>query len=101
MRLSRALPNAAGTFFQIISRNTATIASDSPGLRDSVMDGETGFLVRHGDVDALAGRVRALVGDAALRERLGRGARSFAERFTWDRAADGTEEFLAGVARPV
>ena len=89
------------TVVEAAACGTPTIASDSPGLRDSVVDGETGFLVPHGDVGALADRVRALVGDAALRERLGRGARAFAERFTWDRAADGTEEFLAGVARPV
>lgn len=78
---------------------TPTIASDSPGLRDSVVDGETGFLVPHGDVEALAERIRRLVGDRPLRERLGRNARSFAQRFTWDRAAADTEEFLAGVAR--
>lgn len=79
---------------------TPTIASDSPGLRDSVLDGETGFLVPHGDVPALARRVRALVTDEQLRESLGRNARAFAERFTWDRSAEETESFLAGVARP-
>ncbi|HUG39128.1 MAG TPA: glycosyltransferase family 4 protein [Longimicrobiales bacterium] len=77
---------------------TPTIASDSPGLRDSVVHGETGFLVPHGDVGALAERVRALVGDEELRGMLGQKARAFAERFTWDRAADETEAFLAGVA---
>ena len=33
---------------------TPTIASDAPGLRDSVLDGRTGLLVPHGDVDGLA-----------------------------------------------
>jgi glycosyltransferase involved in cell wall biosynthesis len=78
---------------------TPTVASDSPGLRDSVMDGETGFLVPHGDVPALAGRIRALIQDRALLERMGSAARRFAQRFTWDRAAAETEEFLGGVAR--
>ena len=78
---------------------TPTIASDSPGLRDSVVDGETGFLVPHGDVGALAERIRAVVEDRNLRERLGRQARAFAERFTWDRAALDTEAFLEGAAR--
>ncbi len=81
---------------------TPTVASDSPGLRDSVLDGETGFLVPHGDVAALAGRLRAILEDESLRRRLGAGARVFAQRFTWDRAADETEahlqRVLAGVA---
>lgn len=77
---------------------TPTIASDSPGLRDSVMDRETGFLVPHGDVTALADRIRTLLGDAQLRERMGESARRFAEQFTWERAAAATEAFLEGVA---
>ena len=78
---------------------TATIASDSPGLRDSVVDGETGFLVAHGDVTALANRLEQVLDDVQLRERLGRAARQFAEHHTWERAADEMESFLAEVAR--
>lgn len=73
---------------------TPTVASDSPGLRDSVVDGETGFLVPHGDVDALAGRLAQLLGARELRERLGEQARAFAERFSWECAADRTEAHL-------
>lgn len=79
---------------------TPTVASDSPGLRDSVLDGETGFLVPHGDVGALAERIRTLIEDETLRERMGVKAREFAERFTWSRAADDTEVFLGGIGRP-
>jgi glycosyltransferase involved in cell wall biosynthesis len=78
---------------------TPTVASDSPGLRDSVVNGETGYLVRHGDVAALADRIRRLVEDPALRDTLGRQALQFAQRFTWDRAADETEAYLRQVAR--
>ena len=76
---------------------TPTVASDSPGLRDSVVDGETGFLVPHGDVEALADRLGQLVADEMLRRRLGEGARAFAERFTWETTARETEAFLEGV----
>jgi glycosyltransferase involved in cell wall biosynthesis len=78
---------------------TPTIASDSPGLRDSVVDGETGLLVPHGDVTALAAAVRRMVGDEALRRRMGQSALAFARGFTWDRAATETEAFLADVSR--
>lgn len=76
---------------------TPTVASDAPGLRDSVVDGDTGFLVPHGDVHALADRLAFLLADAPLRKRLGDGARRFALRHTWDRAADDTERHLAAV----
>ncbi|MEP6572428.1 MAG: glycosyltransferase family 4 protein [Gemmatimonadota bacterium] len=73
---------------------TPSLASDSPGLRDSVRHGETGYLVPHGDAHALAARMIALVADASLAERLGLGARAFAERLSWDHAADETERWM-------
>ncbi len=51
---------------------TPSLASDSPGLRDSVRDGRTGVLVPHGDADALAGQMVRLAGDPAEVQRLGR-----------------------------
>jgi glycosyltransferase involved in cell wall biosynthesis len=74
---------------------TPVIASDSPGLRDSVRHGETGYLVPHGDVNALAAAMRAVADSPELVATLGRGARAFAESHTWDRAARETESHLA------
>jgi glycosyltransferase involved in cell wall biosynthesis len=79
---------------------TATVASDSPGLRDSVLPGQTGFLVPHGDVATLANRIQVMLTDPALRESLGLGARRFAEQFSWERAAERMETFLFGVVDP-
>lgn len=76
---------------------TLTVASHSPGLKDSVVDGQTGFLVPHGDVAALASRLEQILGDATLRDTLGRQAHAFAQRFTWDNAAQQTEVFLEAV----
>ena len=73
---------------------TPALASDSPGLRESVRQGETGFLVPHGDVRALADRMLQLAADPALVARLGRGARTFAEQLSWERAAGATEAEL-------
>jgi glycosyltransferase involved in cell wall biosynthesis len=74
---------------------TPVIASDSPGLRDSVRHGETGYLVPHGDVAALATAMRAIADAPDLVATLGRGGRAFAESLTWDRAARETEAHLA------
>ncbi|HXF96559.1 MAG TPA: glycosyltransferase family 4 protein [Gemmatimonadales bacterium] len=76
---------------------TPALASDRPGLRETVRHGETGFLVPHGDAPALARQMLALAADPALVERLGRAARAFAQRFSWDRAAAATEAHLERV----
>ena len=76
---------------------TPTIASDSPGLRESVIDGRTGSLVPHGDVDALARAMGDLADDPARVEAMGTAALAFARTFTWDRAADQTESHLQSV----
>ncbi len=67
---------------------TAVVASRSPGLVDSVKDGETGLLVPHGDVAALAGAIGRVLSDPALRGRLETAGRAWAATFTWDRCAD-------------
>ena len=76
---------------------TPVIASDSPGIRESVRHGETGFLVPHGDVDAVASAMQQVARDRLLVERLGTQARSFATTFTWERAASETAHHLSEV----
>ena len=73
---------------------TPTIASDSPGLRDSVINGSTGFLIDHGNTDALASRIIDLIDDLDLRIDMGKKCRAYAEQFSWDRSAIKTEESL-------
>jgi glycosyltransferase involved in cell wall biosynthesis len=76
---------------------TPVVASDSPGIRESVRDGETGFLVRHGDVQGMAAAFARLADDPALVASMGVKARAFAESFTWDRCARATEAHLLEV----
>lgn len=73
---------------------TPVVASDSPGLRESVVDGETGILVPHGSVPAMAGAFGRLASNLPLVCSMGERARRFAEGFTWDRAAQETERHL-------
>lgn len=67
---------------------TAVIASRSPGLVDSVQDGETGLLVPHGDVAALAGAIVRVLSDHTLRRKLEEKGLVWARTFTWERCAD-------------
>jgi glycosyltransferase involved in cell wall biosynthesis len=73
---------------------TPVVASNSPGIRESVRHGETGFLIPHGDTGGMAAAMDRLAGSIGLVEQLGRHARRFAETFTWERAADETERHL-------
>lgn len=77
---------------------TPAVCADSPGLRESVVHGETGLLVPYGDAGKLADALGALAAAPAEVARLGAGARRFAEGFSWEHSADLTETHLAEVA---
>ena len=87
------------TVIEAAACGTPSIASDSPGLRDSVQHGRTGYLVPHGDPEALAARMLELAGDPDTVERLGRAGRALAETLTWEQAARQTEEHLQDIIR--
>ncbi len=76
---------------------TPVIASDSPGLRESIQPDKTGILVPHGDPAALASAMRRVVDTPSLVETMGNAGRRFAERFTWDRSAGQTLDHLQQV----
>jgi glycosyltransferase involved in cell wall biosynthesis len=64
------------------------VVSDHAGSAEVVEDGVNGFVVPSRDVDALASRLDLLLGDAALRRRMGAAARATAVRRTWDAYGD-------------
>jgi glycosyltransferase involved in cell wall biosynthesis len=63
-----------------------TVVSRSGGMIESVVDGETGFIVEREDTETLAERILTLLRDSALAERFGRAGRERAVRlFSRDR----------------
>lgn len=69
------------------------VASDVGGTREAVVDGETGYLVPRGDVEALKDRLERLLGDPDLRKRMGLAGRTRYERnFTVELMLRGTWE---------
>lgn len=74
------LPSYREGFGTVIIEAAATgapaVASDIYGVRDAVVDGETGLLHPAHDVAALREHLLKLARDAALRERLGNAARA-------------------------
>lgn len=87
------------TNLEAAASGTPVIASNSPGIRESVRHGETGYLVPHGDIAAMAQFMQRLGENRPLVESLGAAGRRFAEGFTWANAADQTAAHLREVVR--
>ncbi len=85
------------TSIETAACGTPVVASDSPGLRESVIHNETGLLCRHGDRDALAGAMRQIAESKELVITMGNAGRRFAERFTWEKSATDTVAHLEQV----
>jgi glycosyltransferase involved in cell wall biosynthesis len=77
---------------------TAVVAADSPGLRDSVRDGETGLLVPWGNDTRLAGALASVLEDAPLRARLAAAGLVWAARFQWPDCARRSLDALIGTS---
>lgn len=77
-----------------------TIASDYPGVRAVVDDGETGILAPRGDREAIAAAVAKLAADPEARHRMGAAGRKKAERlWSWPSLLDRMDEaYAAAVA---
>ncbi len=75
---------------------TPTVASDSPGLRETVRHGETGYVVPHGNVEALADALLRVM-EPQNRDKLGRAARSMAEQYSWEAIADAFEAHVVSL----
>ena len=71
------------------------VAGDSGGAPDAVREGETGYVVRGGDVDAVAGRLSELLVDRELANRMGRAGRAWVETdWRWDLVGKRLRELL-------
>jgi glycosyltransferase involved in cell wall biosynthesis len=79
---------------------TPVIASDAGGLPEVVEHEVTGLIVPRGDANALAAALDRLLGDPALRRRMGKAGRERALRlFDWDRTAAELEQVYEKLLR--
>jgi glycosyltransferase involved in cell wall biosynthesis len=87
------------SLLEALATGLPVVASAAGGVPTAIEDGVNGFLIPRGDVGALVARLSQLLTDAALRERMGRSARSTAEtRFSRQQMLEQTEAVFADIA---
>jgi phosphatidyl-myo-inositol dimannoside synthase len=73
-------------FLEAMALGKPVVGGNHGGTPEVWTDGTAGFLVDHGDVHALAGRLKLLLGDSDLRARMGAAGRALvASNFTFAR----------------
>ena len=75
------------------------VASDVPGLRDSVVDGKNGLLYEFGNIEQLAEKILLLLRDEHLRARMRVDAIEWGRTFNWEDSASRMIDFLETVIR--
>ena len=76
---------------------TPVIASNSPGLRESVVHGKNGYLVDHGDIGDLGDKIITLLSDDARAEAMAEEGVRWAGTFSWQASADNTMALIEDI----
>jgi glycosyltransferase involved in cell wall biosynthesis len=77
----------------------ATLGTKIHGLMDAIKENETGLLVPSENIDVLAEKMKVLLMDPGLRERLGKNGYRWAQNFTWEKVAKIQEDFYLEVIK--
>ena len=75
-----SVENFPNTVIEAMACGTPAVAFDAGGIREAVIDGETGILVRQGDRQGLADALGSIVGDTEKSSRLGAASLAHARR---------------------
>jgi glycosyltransferase involved in cell wall biosynthesis len=78
---------------------TTTVSSNVQGLRDAVLDGETGLLYEYGNREQLAEKIILLLRDEHLRGLLTENALRRSKEFDWQIGAEKTMEVIEQVVK--
>ena len=76
-----------------------SVVANVPGLRDAVVDGQTGTIVDGDRPESFGEAIVRMVTDRAFRARLGRRAADHARGFGWEAATDATEAALTAAVQ--
>jgi phosphatidylinositol alpha-mannosyltransferase len=84
---------------EAMAAGTPIVCSDIHGYKGVVQRGRQAILVPPHDARALAGGISELLGDAALRERMGAAGLERAEQFSWEKVTARVEAYYGFVVR--
>lgn len=82
------------TVIEANAYKTPVIASDTHGLRDSIVDGKTGLLVPVKNIDLFAKSMEKLVVNAIRREKMSQNAFEWSKKFSWEKSAQNFSSIL-------
>ena len=84
------------TLVEAQSLGVVSIGSDFPAVREVVLDGKTGFLVKFGDSKALAEKIKLLIENKKLKNELSKNAKHYSIQWSWKNLTDCVEKVYNG-----
>src|SRR5207244_2777927 len=88
------------TLIEAMYSGLPVVTTRTCGMKDVIVDGETGILIPTRSPGAITEAIERLAGDAALRERLGRAAHATAvNKYTWKTVAEPVRDVYARLRR--
>jgi len=85
------------TVIEAAACGTPTIATDAPGLRETVVNNKTGWLFKENSQHNLEKIIIEALSDYKKRNVLGENAKVYARKFSWDKAALEFEEQINNI----
>jgi glycosyltransferase involved in cell wall biosynthesis len=85
--------------FEYMASGRPMVVSDLPAIREVVHHGESAWLVRPGDADALAEGLRHVLADPALARALAERAWTTVADYSWAKRAERIEEVVTRIGR--
>ena len=76
------------TVIEANAMNTPVIGSNVPGLRDSIQNNKTGYLVEIGDETELVNKISELLDNKELRDKFSSNAKEWSLKFSWQTSAE-------------
>ena len=67
------------SFLEAQACEVPVVGVDTGGVRETLVDGQTGFVVEQGDLQGMAAQIAALLADPGRRAEMGRAGRAFVE----------------------
>ncbi len=76
---------------------TPVICANSPGLKETLITGKTGYLYEYGDIKELAEKIKEILTNDTKWQMFSNAATEWAKNFSWDHSAEVMEKILMDV----